>query len=194
MFVSNLCQRLALKLLARSHSSHFIKLQASEACKCWNRLCQCFFFFFFLPGDIFNMVYEVEVSPGHMRAGHESQALGLHFTNKLSLLQTGGKAAPNFFSFHFQYPTPLMAGSSLHLSSPPGRSSVLAAAAKGSLNCDSIWHGTERFKPALSTSTSLVTAVSFKQHPLKHFCLFTFSLHDASRLHPHLFQSGGRSQ
>ncbi|KAK2919699.1 hypothetical protein Q8A73_001903 [Channa argus] len=82
-------------------------------------------------GDIVNMVYEVEVSPGHIRAGHERRALGLHFTNKLSLLQTGGKAAPHFFSFHFQYPTPLMAGGSLQLPSPPGNRSVLAAAAKG---------------------------------------------------------------
>lgn len=61
------------------------------------------------------MVYEAEVSPGHTRAGHESLVLGLHFTNKLSQLQTGGKAAPHFFSFHFQYPTPLMAGGSLFI-------------------------------------------------------------------------------
>lgn len=99
MFVSRV-KGLALKLPAHSHSSHFIKLQASEPHKCWN--CVSVFFLSFFPGDIVNMVYEVEVSPGHMRAGHESQALGLHFTNKLSLLQTGGKAAPHFFSFHFQ--------------------------------------------------------------------------------------------
>lgn len=100
------CQGMALKLPALSHSSHFIKLQASEPHKCWNRLCQsvcvCVFSFLFFPGNIVSMVYEAEVSPGHMRAGHESQALCLHFTNKLSLLQTGGKAAPHFFSFHFQ--------------------------------------------------------------------------------------------
>lgn len=33
-----------------------------------------------------------------------------------------------------------MAGGSLHLPSPPGNRSALAAAAKGSLNCDSTWH------------------------------------------------------
>lgn len=45
------------------------------------------------------MVYESEVSKGHMRAGHESQALCLHFTNKLSPLQTDGKAATHFLLF-----------------------------------------------------------------------------------------------
>lgn len=39
------CQGLALKLPAHSHSSHFIKLQASEPHKCWKRLCQCVCFF-----------------------------------------------------------------------------------------------------------------------------------------------------
>ncbi len=104
MFVCESCQGLALKLPALCHSSHFITLQASQPHKYWNRLCQCFLFIylFIFSGNIVNMVCEAEVSPGHMRAAHESQALGLHFTNKLSLLQTSGKAAPHFFSLHFQ--------------------------------------------------------------------------------------------
>lgn len=40
------CWGLALKFPVLSHSSHFIKLQASESHKSWNRLCQCFFHFF----------------------------------------------------------------------------------------------------------------------------------------------------
>lgn len=94
------CGGPALKLPALSHSSHFIKPQACEP-QSAEIDCVCFFvvyFFFIFSGDIVNIVYEVEVSPGHVGAGHESWAFGLHFTNKLSLLQTGGKTATHFLS------------------------------------------------------------------------------------------------
>lgn len=94
-------QGTALKLPPLSHSSHFRKLQASE---CWNKLCRgisifIISLFFWGGGGLVNMVYEAKISSGHTRAGHESC---LYFTNKLSLLQTGGKAAPHFFPFYFQ--------------------------------------------------------------------------------------------
>lgn len=137
-----------------SHSSHFIKLLSSEPHKCWNRFCQCFFIFFFpFEGNIFNIFFFLCWG---LPRSHESRTWKLSTRPPLHKqavpTSNGWQSCPTFLLFSLPIantangrrlsppPTP---------SSPPANRSMLATAAKGSLNCDSTWHSTASYQGAV---------------------------------------------